>query len=41
MIDECIMCMQHWWSYTDREKIVVQGGSLSYCHFVHNKSHMD
>jgi hypothetical protein len=33
--------MKHWWNNTDREKLMHSEKSLSQCHFIHHKSHMD
>jgi hypothetical protein len=35
------MIMELWWSDTDREKLKNLEKSLSQCHFIHHKSHMD
>jgi hypothetical protein len=35
------MGMERWWNDTDRGKLKCWKKNLSYCHFIHHKSHMD
>jgi hypothetical protein len=35
------MSVSYWWSHTDRGKPKYYKKTLSQCHFVHHKSHMD
>ena len=34
-------CMEHWWNYTDKEKLKYPEKELSQCHFIRHISQMD
>ena len=41
MVVERKMHMEHWWDDSDRRKPTYSVETLSHCHIVHHKSHMD